>query len=124
MGYSDPGVYRTAPVLWHLHGHYPNLDFHGRGTCLSPLVHHQKPGGRDTAHSNWDILNDMFTTQQSKRLYTLTAKSTCLLLEMDSHNFAKLLADFPLVVINLCKDYSQQVRVYQQWVSHPLTILF
>jgi len=50
-------------------------------------------------------------------LYTLTATSACLLLEMDGLDFSNLLADFPQVVINLCKNHSQQIRVYQQMIS-------
>jgi len=63
------------------------------------------------------VAGEMAWMDRHGPLYTLTATSACLLLEMEGQNFSNLLADFPQVVINLCKNYSQQIRVYQQMIS-------
>jgi len=50
------------------------------------------------------------------QLYTLKATTLSLLLEMDGNDFSRVVQEFPLVVINLCRIYSQQLRAYHKLV--------
>jgi hypothetical protein len=68
--------------------------------------------------SSTRLAGEMPWIDSHHQLYTLRAASDCIVLEMAGRNFMQMLADFPQVVVNLCKNYSQQIRVYQQIVSN------
>lgn len=52
------------------------------------------------------------------QLYTLKAETASLVLEFSGENFSMLLDKYPLLILALCKIYSQRIRKYQQVISN------
>jgi len=76
----------------------------------------------DPATVAFDLLLNEFAGEMQwidgdVQLYTLKAKTVSFLLEMAGKDFCRIMEEFPLVVLNLCRIYSGQLRVYHQIVS-------
>ena len=64
------------------------------------------------------LAGEMQWIDDQDQLYTVKAETACLVLEISGEKFSMLLDDYPLLVLGLCKIYSQRIRNYQQVLSN------
>jgi hypothetical protein len=80
------------------------------------------PGAKDLIST--EFVGERQWIDGQAQLYTLTADTRSVLLEIDGSDFCRVIQDIPLVIINLCRLYSRQLRAYHTVVpALPAAVL-
>jgi len=64
-----------------------------------------------------EFAGEMHWIDGGVQLYTLKAKTGSFFLKMAGKDFCRIMEELPVVVLNLCRNYSRQLRIYHQIIS-------